>query len=281
MTKHGHKGALAMVGASICWSIGGLCFKFIPWSAMSIIGLRALLGAAVYAIFRKSLKVKLTRGNILAAIFTSATTVLFVFANQMTTAAAAVMLQFTSPIFVLLLQFILYKQKPKLSEALAVTITILGMLLFFAGRLDPGQMTGNLLALISGLTFALVFVCNRRPDTDPQQSVMLAFLINAVVWTPFAFFDRSIAADIVPWAFIVLVGTVQVGLAYVFFTIGIKDTPALLASLIVALEPVLNPVWVALFHTERPGSYAIAGGVVIILTVVGYNIWVARKPEKL
>jgi len=268
-----------MVAASICWSIGGLCFKFIPWSAMSIIGLRALLAAAVYAVFRKSLKVNLTRGNVLAAMFISATTVLFVFANQMTTAAAAVMLQFTSPIFVLLIQFILYRQKPKLSEALAVTITILGMLLFFADRLDPGQMTGNILALVSGATFALVFVCNRRPDTDPQHSVMLAFMINAVVWTPFVFFDRGIAAEIVPWAFIALMGTVQVGLAYVFFTIGIKDTPALLASLIVALEPVLNPLWVALFHTERPGRYAIAGGVVIILTVVGFNIWVARKTE--
>jgi len=280
MTKPTHKGALAMVAASVCWSIGGLCFKFIPWTAMSIIGLRALLAAMVYAIFRKSLKVSLTRGNILAAMFISATTVLFVFANQMTTAAAAVMLQFTSPIFVLLIQFILYKQKPKLSEALAVTITILGMLLFFADRLEPGQMLGNILALISGVTFALVFVCNRRPDTDPEQSVMLGFLINAAVFTPFAFFDPNITMQIVPWAFILLMGIVQVGLAYVFFTIGIKRTPALLASLIVALEPVLSPIWVAIFHTERPGGYAITGGVVIILTVVGYNIWVTKKEEK-
>ena len=280
MIKPAHKGALAMAAASVCWSIGGLCFKYIPWSAMSIIGLRALLAAIVYAIFRKSLKVSLTRGNILAAIFISATTVLFVFANQMTTAAAAVMLQFTSPIFVLLIQFILYKQKPKLSEALAVTITILGMLLFFADRLEPGQMLGNILALISGVTFALVFVCNRRPDTDPEQSVMLGFLINAAVFTPFAFFDPNITTQIVPWAFILLMGIVQVGLAYVFFTIGIKRTPALLASLIVALEPVLSPIWVAIFHTERPGGYAITGGVVIILTVVGYNIWVTKKEEK-
>jgi len=111
---------------------------------------------------------------------------------------------------------------------------------------------------------------------------MLGFLINAVAWTPFAFFDKniqSIAADIVPWAFILLMGTVQVGLAYVFFTLGIKRTPALLAVLIVALEPVLNPIWVALFHTERPGLYSIAGGVVIIITVVCYNLWVAKREE--
>ena len=282
MNKTSHKGSLAMAAASICWSIGGICFKFIPWNATSIIGLRALLAAVVFAIFRKTLKIDMTRGNVLAAVFLSATTVLFVFANQLTTAAAAVMLQFTAPIFVLLIHFIFYRKKPKLSEALAVSVTTLGMLLFFADRLESGQKLGNILALISGVTFACVFVCNSRPDTDPQHSVMLGFLINAVAWTPFAFFDKniqSIAADIVPWAFILLMGTVQVGLAYVFFTLGIKRTPALLAVLIVALEPVLNPIWVALFHTERPGLYSIAGGVVIIITVVCYNLWVAKREE--
>ena len=279
--KSSQKGALGMAAAAICWSIGGLCFKFIPWSAMSIIGLRALLAAVVFAVFRKSLKVKLTGGNIMAALSLSTTTVLFVFANQLTTAAAAVMLQFTAPIFVLLIEFVLYKKKPKLSEALAVVVTILGMLLFFADRLDSGQMLGNILALISGLSFACVFVFNRRPDTEPEHSVMLGFYINAVIWTPFAFFDQSITAAIVPWAFVVLMGTVQVGLAYVFFTVSIKRTPALLAILIVAMEPVLNPIWVALFHPERPGMYAIAGGVVIILTVVSYNIWDAKHPTVL
>jgi len=266
-----------MAAASICWSIGGLCFKFIPWNAMSIIGLRALFAAVVFAIFRRGLKVKLTKGNILAALSLSGTTVLFVFANQLTTAAAAVMLQFTAPIFVLMINFFIYRKKPKLSEILAVLVTTLGMLLFFADRLESGQMLGNILALISGVTFACVFVFNRRPDTDPEHSVMLGFIINTLLWTPFAFFDQSITMDIVPWAFIILMGTVQVGLAYVFFTLSIKRTPALLGILIVALEPVLNPIWVALFHTERPGMYSILGGVVIVITVVSYNIWVSKR----
>jgi drug/metabolite transporter (DMT)-like permease len=105
---------------------------------------------------------------------------------------------------------------------------------------------------------------------------MLGFLINAVLWTPFALFDSNITADIVPWVFIIAMGAVQVGLAYVFFTIGIKHTPALLASLIVALEPVLNPIWVAMFTPERPGRFAILGGIVIVTTVVAYNMWVAK-----
>jgi len=244
---------------------------------MSIIGLRALLAAAVFAIYRKSIKVKLTKGNIMAALFLSATTMLFVFANQLTTAAAAVMLQFTAPIFILLIQFIFYKKKPRPSEALAVLVTIAGMVLFFADELDAGHMLGNALAIISGLTFACVFVCNQRPDTQPEQSVMLGFLINAILWTPFAFFDTNITTDIVPWIFIAIMGIVQVGMAYVFFTIGIKRTPALLACLIVALEPVLNPIWVAMFTPERPGRYAIFGGAIIVITVVAFNMWEARK----
>ena len=106
---------------------------------------------------------------------------------------------------------------------------------------------------------------------------MLGFLINAVLWTPFAFFDAGITADLTPWVFIIIMGVVQVGLAYVFFTIGIKRTPALLACLIVALEPVLNPIWVAMFTPERPGRYAIFGGIVIVITVVVYNMWVAKR----
>jgi len=280
MFKSNYKGPLYMAAASFCWSLGGLCLKFVPWNVLSIIGLRALLAAVVFAIFRKSVKVKLTRGNILAAVFLSGTTILFVFANRLTTAAAAVTLQFTAPAFILLIHFILYRKKPKLSEVLAVLVTVLGMLLFFADDLDTGHMLGNVLAVFSGLTFACVFVCNRRPDTQPEHSIMLGFLINTVLWTPFAFFDSSITADIVPWAFILLMGVVQVGLAYVFFNIGIKTTPALLGCLIVALEPVLNPVWVAIFTDERPGRFALIGGIVIVLTVVAYNMWETRSKAK-
>ena len=276
MIGQSNKGPLCMAAAAICWSLGGLFFQFIPWNALSIIGLRALFAAIVFAIFRKSVKLKLTKGNILAAMFLSATTMLFVFANQLTTAAAAVMLQFTSPIFILLIQFAFYKKKPRISEILAVIMAILGMLLFFADELDEGHLLGNILAIISGLTFACIFVCNQRKDTQPEQSVMLGFLINAVLWTPFALFDSNITAAIVPWVFIIAMGAVQVGLAYVFFTIGIKHTPALLASLIVALEPVLNPIWVAMFTPERPGRFAILGGIVIVTTVVAYNMWVAK-----
>ena len=263
-----------MVAASLCWSFGGLCIKFIPWGAMSIIGLRALLAAIVFAVYRKSVKVEFTKGNILSALCLASTTILFVFANKLTTAAAAIFLQFTAPIFIILIQLVFYRKKPKPSEIIAVLITISGMLLFFAGRLEGGGLPGNLLAIASGLSFAGVFICNKRPDTSPDQSLLLGFFINAVIGMPFVFFE--VTADPVAWIAVLFLGIVQVGLAYVFFSIGIQKTPALLACLITALEPVLNPVWVALFTGERPGAFAVAGGVVIVLTVVGYSMWTQR-----
>ena len=266
-----------MVAASLCWSLGGLCIKFIPWNAMSIVGLRAILAAVVFAIYRGTVKVKFSKGNVLAAVCLAATTILFVFSNKLTTAAAAILLQFSAPIFILLIQFAFYRKKPKPSEVVAVVATLLGMLLFFADQLEIGHALGNLLAIASGLSFAGVFVCNKRPDTDPEQSIMLGFLINTVIGMPFVFFDATITADIRAWGFAALLGVVQVGLAYVLFSKGIARTSALLACLITALEPVLNPLWVALAVGEMPGRFTVAGGAVIFFTVVGYNIWVEKK----
>ena len=273
-----------MIAASICWSIGGLCIKFIPWGAMSIIGVRAALAAVVFAFYRKSVKIEITRGNVLGALCVSATTILFVFANKLTTAAAAILLQFTAPIFIILIELALYRKKPAPSAVVAVSVTIIGMLLFFADNLETGNTLGNILAIASGLTFAGVFVCNKMPDTDPNNALYLGFLVNTVIGLPFVFYESASGTS--AWVAAVILGTVQVGLAYVFFSIGIKRTSALLACLITALEPVMNPVLVMLAGIigilpviETPGLFALAGGAVIILTVVSYNIWVEKHSE--
>ena len=281
MPQTGRKGPLFMVAASICWSFGGLLLRdeFIPWGAMSIISLRAALAAIVFVFFRRSFKIDFTTGNILGALCLSATTMLFVFANKNTTAAAAILLQFSAPIFILLIQLIFYGKKPRMSEAVAVSATVFGMVLFFADDIDLSGMIGNLLAIASGLSFAGVFVCNKRPDTNPEHSLFLGFIINAVVGFPFIFFE--VTADPVAWVSVLILGVVQVGFAYVFFSIGIKRTSALMACLITALEPVLNPLWVALVIGEVPGRFAAIGGAFIVLSVVCYNIWDERRRRRI
>jgi drug/metabolite transporter (DMT)-like permease len=273
-----------MVAASVCWSFGGVCIAFIPWGAMSIIGIRALLAAVVFIIYKKSVKVELTKGNLLSALCLSATIILFVFANKLTTAAAAILLQFSAPIFIILIHLVFYGKKPRISELVAVLITVSGMLLFFADRLDSGALLGNILAILSGMSFAGVFVCNKRADAKPEQALLLGFGINAAVGLPFVFFQ--VTADPAAWIAVVFLGVVQVGFAYIFFSAGIKRTPALLACLITAMEPVLNPTWVAvamsfgLLEAENPGIYAVIGGAVIVLTVICYNIWLEKNPSR-
>jgi drug/metabolite transporter (DMT)-like permease len=242
---------------------------------MSIIGLRAFFAAIVFAIYRRSVKVAFTRGNLMAAACLAATTILFVFSNKLTTAAAAILLQFTAPIFIILIQLALYRQRPKVGELAAVSATLIGMLLLFADRLEAGHMLGNLCGVASGLCFAGVFICYKMPDVDTEQSLYMGFLINAVIGMPFAFFSAT--AEPAAWAAASFLGIVQVGIAYILFSKGIKKTPALLACLITALEPVLNPLWVAVVTGEVPGPFSILGGAVIIFAVLSYNIWLEKR----
>ena len=272
--RDNYKGPLFIVAASVCWSFGGLCIKFIPWGALTINGLRAFFAAIVFGLYRRSARVRLTKGNIIAAICLCATTNMFVLANKLTTAAAAILLQYCMPVFIVLIELFFYKKKPRLVEIAAVLATLLGMTLFFGDRLEAGAMLGNLLAVASGLAFAGVFVCNSRPDVDPEHSLFLGFIINSAIGLPFAIFD--VTPDPLAWTAVIFLGSVQVGVAYIFFTTGIKSTSALLAGLISALEPVLNPVWVALFTGEVPGPFATIGGGIILLTVISYNIWAER-----
>jgi drug/metabolite transporter (DMT)-like permease len=245
---------------------------------MSIIGLRALLAMLVFFVYRRSFRVHLTRGNMLAAFCIATTTILFVFSNKLTTAAAAILLQFTAPVFIILIHIFIYKYKHNAIQILTVLATLAGMILFFMEQLSGlGGLLGNLLAVLSGLTFAGVFVCNRRPDVNPDETLHLGFMINAAVGLPFVFFETT--PDPAAWGAVLALGMVQVGLAYVFFSKGIKKTPALLSCLITALEPVLNPLGVALAYGEVPGVFALIGGAVIVVSVVAYNIWEARQGE--
>ena len=268
----------------MCWSFGGVFIKFIPWGAMSIVGLRAVFAALVFVVFRKSFRVNLTLGNIITALCLSATTLLYVFANKMTTAAAAILLQFTAPVFIVLIYLVFYRKKPSLGSVLAILLTLAGMWLFLMDGFGAGGFVGNVLAIISGLTMAGVYVGNKRADTNPQDALFLGFLINSFIGLIFAV--TEVTADFSSWIIVILLGVVQVGLAYVFFSKAIKSVSALLACLISTVEPLLNPLWVMLAGfaglldvTEIPGLFALVGGAIIICSVVGYSIWEDKAPR--
>lgn len=281
--KQSARGPLLIAATALLWSFGGLLIKLIPWNAMTIVGMRAVFAAAIMAIYMRRPRITFSFPVILGAVCMAGTTILFVFANKLTTSANAIVLQYTGPIFVILLSAIFLRKRPSALDIVAVLLTFAGIALFFFEKPQgdtpglPLMPLGNILACLSGVTFAGVFLINRLPKTRPEEPLLLGHLINVAVGLPFIL--TNVTLEPVAWLAIVLLGVFQLGLAYVLFSIGIKTTPPVTASLIAVLEPLLNPVWVFLLGGSRelPGPLALAGGALVLVTVVAYNVISVRR----
>jgi len=210
-----------------------------------------------------------------------ATSFLFMAASQLTTAANAIVLQYTAPAYVIIMTLIKGGQRPRALDLITVTLTIAGITLFFFDRLNPGAFWGNVLALLSGVTFACVFFITSLPEVDPAEASFLGLGMSAL-FLPVLFFDRAVrVSGMAPVALMLIMGVFQLGLAYIMFSKGIKKTGPVTASIIATLEPILNPVWVFLAVRERPGPLAIVGALVVIGAITGYNLKVSSKNEEI
>ncbi len=276
-----NKGPFFVFAAAVLWSFAGICSKFIPWGALTIACLRGLIGAATIGIANKKWFFRPTKSVWLAAFATFTTCVLFMVSNKITTAANAIVLQYTAPAFVIILSAVFLKIRPKTLDIITILITLGGISLFFIEHLGHGELLGDMLAILSGLTFSLVFFANRLPGADPMQASYLGCLLQGLL-IPFLFFDESLRTfDLSVVLIMLLTGIFQLGVAYIFFSKGIKTTSAVSASIIAMVEPILNPVWVFLILGERPGPLAIAGAGVVIVTIGLYNVISVRRQAKI
>lgn len=273
---------LLILGAALLWSTGGL---FIKWTTLSTFELsfgRSLLAALTVAFFTRRKGFGFNRRTFLASILYAALLLLFVLATKTTTAANAIFLQYTAPIYVLLLEPILYKEKFHLSDLITVAACLVGMSLFFVGRLRPEDVSGNLAALGSGLCFAFYFLLLRHSDlkkVNPGASVIYGNLLIVLVTAPAGLaviphlFTRGLG-DLIA---VLYLGIVQIGLAYTLFTLGMsRGVRSLDAGIVGYIEPVLNPIWVFLFLGERPSASAIIGGTIISSAVVLHTLKKAK-----
>lgn len=209
--------------------------------------------------------------------------ILFVLATKQTTAANAIFLQYTAPVYLLILEPVIYKEKFRLRDLLTVLICIGGMTLFFVGKLRPQDVTGNLLALVSGLFFALYFLLLRHSkarEVNRASSVIYGNLLAAVITAPFglAVLTQLGRYDLIS---VLYLGIVQLGLAYTLFTIAMaRGVRSLDAGIVGYIEPVLNPVWVFLFLGERPSGWALLGGSIIIAAVMVHMLLDARNKRR-
>lgn len=263
--------------AAVLYSLGGLCIKVIPWNGLSINGARNIVAVLVVGGFLLVTRHRLRWNRFIAlgALCVCGTNILFSVANKLTTAANTIVLQFTAPIFVILLTVLFWKKKPQRLDLIACGVVLFGVVFFFVDSLEMGGMLGNALALLSGLTYAGVFLLNDMPDSDPICSVFWGDLCSVAVGLPFLL--RETAFTPVALASVFVLGAFQVGLAYILMCIGLKTTPAVTASLVSGIEPVLNPILVAVFYGETIGPMALAGAVIVVAGVVWYNMQKGRE----
>lgn len=260
------KGVLAVVLTALLWSSGGLLIKLISLTSMQLSFFRCLIAAIVFAVIFRKRVLKINKLAILNAFFYATVLTLFVIATKTTTAANAIFLQSTAPIYVLIFEPIISKTKWETINIITITVCFIGMILFFLGELSPGHFEGNIVALLAGIAFAAFFLGMRKNDKEYQQSAIFwGNIFVAIICTPFLIELESISfGDLWMVSFL---GVFQIAAAYAVFTYGIKRIIAVEASIISMLEPVLNPVWVFLGYGEVPTIYAIIGGIIIISAI--------------
>ena len=266
-------GALQVALGAIFWSFAGVLGKWLPWNAFTINGLRSLVAVILLGLARKSFKVRLTRGTLLGAIGVMLTSVLYMAAIKLTTSANAIVLQYAAPAFVILFCWLFYGQRPRLRDIATAVLIMLGVVLCFADRISGGGLLGNVLAILSAVTFALVFFCARMPDTNPGDYSYLGLLL-CVPFAAFGFSDPNMSADPVQWLAVLGLGVCLAG-GYYFVSAAMGRVSPIFAVLLSNLEPVLNPIWVALFLPslgEVPGGLSLVGAIIVLVTAAVYSL---------
>lgn len=263
LTEH-QKGLVAIFLAAFLWSTGGVFIKLISLNSLQLSFFRALLSAlTILVLFRKN-AVRFNPGTLLNGLFYAAILILFVVAAKSTTVANAIFLQYTAPIYVFLFEPLILKTKFEKINLITITICVAGMLLFFAGDLSPGDKTGNIAAILSGICFAGFLIGMRKNKPEYQFATIFYGNVFITIFCSFSVFGLN-TLSLKDMAMFSYLGIFQIGIAYVIFSYGLKRVHAIEASLLSMIEPVLNPVWTYLGYGEVPSIYSIFGGIVIII----------------
>lgn len=273
--NNNRKGVLLVTLAAISWSFSGVLSKYITWSGLSIAGVRAIPAVFFMALMRGGFRVRLTGANLLGAFGCASTSIIFIVANKLTTSANAIVLQYAMPAVVILLVALVYRQKPGRLDVVTCVCVMLGVILCSVQSLSGGHIAGDLLALLTAFTYALVFFCNRLPGANSMDYNFLGLILCC----PFALFalgDPN-ATFTVGNLLALLAMSVCLALGYFLVSLGLKAVSPVSAALTSNIEPVLNPIWTFLFLGEFPGWLSIAGAVVVLGTVTAYSILSTRK----
>ena len=267
-----NKGRVLIVVTALLWGLAGVCVKSITWNSMSIMAARSIPSLIMALIAKGSIHLKFSKQNVLAAIMTTLTGTLYIGSIKLTTAGTAIVLQYVAPILIFVYSVVFQKYKAKWYEALVTLAVFAGIVLSFADSLDPTRLLGNALGLMSGVTFAAQIILMNKEEVDNSDVVAFSNIFSLILCAPFLFFDKNLVFDFQNVIWILILGIFQFGLANVCFAKGIKLVNKIEGSLLLTIEPIFNPIPVAIICHEMMGKMAIFGSAIVIVFVTLYGL---------
>ncbi len=272
------KAILYLAMAACLWSTGGILIKLIDMNPIAIAGIRSGIAAIVMFLYLGKVRITINKINIAGACTYVALLFSFVGANKLTTSANAIFLQFTSPIWVIIITAIILKENIKRSDYLTVVAVLSGMLLFFIGSFGKGTMLGNIIACFSGIFQALlVILLKKHKEGSVVEVTLLGNVLTFLIAVPFIPHQIPSASSSL---YLCLLGVVQLGIPYILYTLAIKQVSSIEAILIPVLEPLLNPFWVFLFAGEKIAPTVLIGGAIVISSIV-FNEFISLRDSRI
>ena len=268
-----------MITCAVLWSIAGIFLKLLPWNGLAAGSLRSLVAGITIAVYMalRGIPFSLNRGTLLAGLLAGSVYICFALANKLTTAANAIVLQFTAPVFIVLFSAVLYKKEIRKPDLAVVLVVLAGIALFFFDQLGPSTVLGNFVAIAAGMFMAGMYMAVDRLEPQERFSAIVigqafAFLIGL----PAVIITKPVM-NVTTVSCILILGVFQLGLSYILYVRASETCPPLACCLLGAVEPLLNPVWVMIFDGETPGVFALIGGIIVITAVTAWTVWDGKQ----
>ncbi len=276
--SHERRAIISLVFAAALFSLGGVLIKLVDLPAFAVAGGRSAIAAIIILIYIRRPKFTWSATQIGCAVAYACTVLTFVIANKMTTAANAILLQYTAPVYIALFGAWFIGERTRLLDWITIVLVLMGMVLFLLDGLSAGNWAGNLVALSSAVFYALLTLLLRKQKNDsPFESVLLGNILTAIVGLPAMIGHMPSRNSIIG---LLLLGIFQLGFAYVLFANASRYVTALEMVLVTVIEPILNPLWVVLMIGEKPSVLAMIGGVIVLGAVVGRGLLSSRGQNK-
>jgi drug/metabolite transporter (DMT)-like permease len=261
--------------AATLFSTSGLFIKIISISPLALVSARSIIAAAVIVLWLRRPHFTWSFAQVGGGVALALTQILFVISTRQTTAANAIFLQYTAPVYVALFGAWFLGERAKSYDWLTMAAIAVGFLLFFNEKLSPEGWWGNVYAILSGITLAwLLLFMRKQKDESTAETMLLGNILAAIIGLPFLITASPTPGD---WAGIFFLGVLQLGIPFIMMSVAIKWLTAVEAVLIQTLEPIFNPIWVFLVIGETPSILALAGGLVVLAAVTGRAVLAARE----